>query len=146
MTTIQKRSIHIIFRMVLVAILPFQTMSWSFPKVVATGSGTREVVTGVRIANGDELYFRDCTLLDAAVNEEETTSEGTDGCLGVTPLVWAVAHYPGKVAALLEAGADPYEEYNGGNTALHLALSRGSYKVAARIQERQSALGEVGSN
>jgi len=95
----------------------------------------QERIAGVRLATGEELYFQDCALVDAAVNNNEITSAGSDGCMGLTPLTWALTHYPNKVSTLLDAGANPNTVIIGGITPLHLALSKGKYRSAVQLLE-----------
>ncbi len=126
-TRIPKRGLfHTVVRAFLAGLLLVQSVA------VGGASGTkvptRTTVVGVRFANGDELYLRDCRLVDAAVRNEQVTSSGTSGCMGVTPLVWAIIHHRTKVEALLEAGADPNYVMVGGATALHVAASRGEFE------------------
>lgn len=132
----QRSSVYVGLRVFIAGVLIFNSVALGASRRgQQESSETRKVTIGVRFGNGDELYFRDCALVDAAVNNDEIISEGTDGCAGVTPLTWAVAYYPSKVSTLLDAGADPNTTQNGGATPLHLALSKGAYESVWMLLE-----------
>ena len=131
---IHRSPVYVGLRVFIAGVLLFNSVALgAIKRGREASSETHEVVIGVRFGNGNELYFRDCTLVNAAVTNDEITSEGTDGCMGVTPLAWALIHYPDKVSTLLDSGADPNSPQNGGVAPLHLALSRGSYGSASLL-------------
>ncbi len=126
---IHKRRFRGLTRVLLAGILLFNSVALGAAKGGKKNPRTREVPIGLRLPDGNELYFKDCARLDVAVNKGEVAADGS-GCLGLTPLHWAVVRHPDKVAALLSAGANLNAKATGGLTPLHAAAQSGSYDVA----------------
>ena len=129
---IHKRLFRSLIRVLLAGILLFNSMALGTAKGGKKNPRTREVPIGLRLPDGQELHFSDCARLEAAVENGEVSSSGS-GCLGLTPLHLAVVRHPDKVAALLDAGANPDARTPDGLTPLHLAAQSGSYDVVALL-------------
>ncbi len=129
---IHKRLFRCLTRVLLAGILLFNSVAPGVAKGGKKNPGPREVPIGLRLPDGKELYFGDCARLEAAVENGEVSSSGS-GCLGLAPLHLAVVRHPDKVAALLNAGANPNAKTPDGLTPLHLAAQSGSYDAVVLL-------------
>ena len=124
----QKTLFRGLARFFLAGILLFNSVAIGAARGGKNNPSNREVSIGLRLPDGRELHFNDCARLERAVENGELSSSGS-GCLGLTPLHLAVARHPDKIAALLDAGANPNAKTPDGLTPLHLAAQSGSYDV-----------------
>lgn len=83
--------------------------------------------------DGAKFYYADCDKLLNDAKEGYTTSEGSEGCGGLTPLHMAILHSPVVVSILLEAGADPNDKGGTESPPAHYAARFGKFQAVLEI-------------